>query len=402
MWFGDPAPRRPLEPWQRWVAGALGATFTGLILVDVVDGYVPAKLSIGFMLLFWVPAIVLHELGHALAARWVDWRVHEFVIGFGPPFARFRVGSTRVTLCTIPLGGYVIPVPRSPEIARLKSALVYFAGPAIQLASAALLTLVVGADLMFSQGGTVAVIAVQSLALVLTIQGVSNLLPHVVRGAPTDGLGILISASLGDEHFRRSAIFPHVAQMETALDAGDAAAAAAAVARGLTLHPDSVELQGLQAVCTAALGQRQEAMASLEALRELPNVSRATESDLLHCAARVVLESGDRSLLGDAETACRASLSLMPDEEVRITLGRLQLEQERYGLATETLMAVYKEVRQPRLEDRCLAYLAVAAHGEGREEDVTLFRDALRKRMPSPQLLDFVDRRVRKSSPAAG
>lgn len=36
--------------------------------------------------------IVVHELGHFLAARWAGIRVHEFAIGFGPAIASYRKG----------------------------------------------------------------------------------------------------------------------------------------------------------------------------------------------------------------------------------------------------------------------------------------------------------------------
>lgn len=51
--------------------------------------------------------ILVHELGHLIAAKWAGMPVTSFSVGFGPPLFRFRVGETRYQLALIPLGGFV-------------------------------------------------------------------------------------------------------------------------------------------------------------------------------------------------------------------------------------------------------------------------------------------------------
>jgi regulator of sigma E protease len=51
--------------------------------------------------------IIVHELGHFLAARYFDVRVDAFAIGFGPRLFGFRRGETDYKVCLLPLGGYV-------------------------------------------------------------------------------------------------------------------------------------------------------------------------------------------------------------------------------------------------------------------------------------------------------
>ena len=51
--------------------------------------------------------VVIHELGHLVAARIVGVRVTTFAIGFPPNIFRRRVGETDVTIGLLPLGGYV-------------------------------------------------------------------------------------------------------------------------------------------------------------------------------------------------------------------------------------------------------------------------------------------------------
>lgn len=63
-----------------------------LILVSI--------LGIGFL-------ILIHELGHFLAAKACGMRVEKFYIGFPPALARKKSGETEYGIGAIPLGGYV-------------------------------------------------------------------------------------------------------------------------------------------------------------------------------------------------------------------------------------------------------------------------------------------------------
>ena len=58
--------------------------------------------ALGFMVL-----IVLHELGHFAAAKWVGMRVERFALFFPPLWARTQRGETEYAIGSIPLGGYV-------------------------------------------------------------------------------------------------------------------------------------------------------------------------------------------------------------------------------------------------------------------------------------------------------
>lgn len=53
--------------------------------------------------------ILIHELGHFLAARWVKIPIARFSIGFGPKLWGCKRGETEYWLSLIPIGGYVLP-----------------------------------------------------------------------------------------------------------------------------------------------------------------------------------------------------------------------------------------------------------------------------------------------------
>lgn len=59
-----------------------------------------------FLLLIGV-MILIHELGHYLAAVFFDVRVEAFALGFGPRLFGFRRGETDFKVCALPLGGFV-------------------------------------------------------------------------------------------------------------------------------------------------------------------------------------------------------------------------------------------------------------------------------------------------------
>jgi regulator of sigma E protease len=62
--------------------------------------------SLAFVFVLGV-MVLIHELGHFLAARYFNVRVESFSIGFGPRLFGFKRGATDYKICALPLGGYV-------------------------------------------------------------------------------------------------------------------------------------------------------------------------------------------------------------------------------------------------------------------------------------------------------
>lgn len=68
-------------------------------------------LSVVAFAIILIPAIIIHELGHFIAAKMVGINVLEFGIGFPPRIARlFMWGETEFTLNWLPIGGFVRPL----------------------------------------------------------------------------------------------------------------------------------------------------------------------------------------------------------------------------------------------------------------------------------------------------
>ena len=62
--------------------------------------------SIVFAILLFAVIIILHELGHFVAAKAFGVQVNEFALFMGPAIFKKRIGETVYSIRTIPLGGY--------------------------------------------------------------------------------------------------------------------------------------------------------------------------------------------------------------------------------------------------------------------------------------------------------
>ena len=60
------------------------------------------------VILFAGVAMIVHELGHLLAARTCGIAASELGLGMGPRLAGFRLGSIRFNLRAIPIGSFVM------------------------------------------------------------------------------------------------------------------------------------------------------------------------------------------------------------------------------------------------------------------------------------------------------
>jgi hypothetical protein len=131
----------------------------------------------------------------------LGWRVERIVIGLGKPAFTFTLRGTPVELAKVPAGGHVDLAPRHLRQVRLRSALIYLAGPGSELLIGLALGLAIGWHTVFSPSVATTVIAVQATLAAIALDALFNLLPMkttprdklVGEGHPNDGLGIIMS-----------------------------------------------------------------------------------------------------------------------------------------------------------------------------------------------------------------
>lgn len=166
-------------------------------ILEIFDNYEPKRLSAVAFLLAWMPLTFLHEFGHAVLARLVGWEVKEFVVGFGRIVKEFHFRGTKVEFRMVPISGYMLPGYTLESWGRLKSALVYFGGPGIELLVFFAINSIIGFDTFLNASEDLVEILMQGIALSALTSAVINLIPMSAitdeGETPNDGLGILLS-----------------------------------------------------------------------------------------------------------------------------------------------------------------------------------------------------------------
>ncbi len=81
----------------------LVAVVAGVVALSLVTGHGALALVIACLIVM----IMVHELGHLLAAKHGKMQVTEYFLGFGPRLWSIRRGETEYGIKAVPLGGYV-------------------------------------------------------------------------------------------------------------------------------------------------------------------------------------------------------------------------------------------------------------------------------------------------------
>ncbi|MGH9079923.1 MAG: M50 family metallopeptidase [Acidimicrobiales bacterium] len=92
---GDKSPRR--------LAGELIGAIAVIVALAVSTGYAALLIVVASIIVI----VMVHELGHFLAAKRGGMKVTEYFVGFGPRLWSFRLGETEYGVKALPLGGYV-------------------------------------------------------------------------------------------------------------------------------------------------------------------------------------------------------------------------------------------------------------------------------------------------------
>nr|CAA6826357.1 MAG: Peptidase family M50 [uncultured Thiotrichaceae bacterium] len=176
-----------------------GAVFVVMLLftLEIFTHYEPRKMAVLMFLLWWMPLVLLHEFGHALMARLLGWGIERTVVGFGRVVYEGRLFGAPLEVRMVPIEGFVRFQAAGEQGTRIKNALVYFAGPGIELLLFCIIALSLGWDNLFFIEDHYGKLALQSLAFAALAGAVINLIPMGVvtkdGESPNDGMGILKS-----------------------------------------------------------------------------------------------------------------------------------------------------------------------------------------------------------------
>ena len=358
-----PAGRRPMSPTEARISALIGIVFAVMILLAVFEEYSGGRLSILFIVLFWAPMLVLHEMGHAVAARLLGWDVREIVIGFGRDLWQWRFGATRVRIKLAPVEGYVLPAPRDARHVRLKSMLIYAAGPGAELLLLAVLILLFGYDAVFSGSNELGSVALQSLAIVILLGAGFNLLPFSSEGAVSDGLGIISSPFMSDASIELRLLTFELREIRNMLLRGSSAAAITDTKLCLQRFPHNVALQQLLIAALSADGRVDDAR---EIVREK---LAATDADhrlgWLQIQAQVELDADEPSWLV-LDLALQEALTHSPGASGLLAAkGASLVLRGQIDDGGNMLAEAWRKNDGSADDSEMLAYLGIAAHRKG-------------------------------------
>jgi regulator of sigma E protease len=135
--------------------------------------------------------VLVHELGHFLAAKACKIRVLAFAIGFGRTLFKWKRGDTEYRINAIPFGGYVQMAGENPSEGRSGAADEYYSKPIWQRAAVALAGPV--ANLIFAVF-TLWAAFVHGIDRPAFLDGTR--VGRVLKGSPADSAGFLAGDSI--------------------------------------------------------------------------------------------------------------------------------------------------------------------------------------------------------------
>ena len=171
--------------------------FLFMMTMEIITNFEPKKLGALLFVVFWIPLLFIHEFGHAVMAKILGWEVKRVVLGVGKIMLTSRLFNAPVEIRSIPLEGFVQIAPKTVSLARFKHALIYFAGPGIELLVFFGIAMWLGGfDQLFTITNDYTRIAFQSFAFAALAGAVINLIPLGIitkdGSTPNDGMGILL------------------------------------------------------------------------------------------------------------------------------------------------------------------------------------------------------------------
>ena len=189
--------KKPASTAEKIFIIILSIAFLFMMTMEMLSDYEPKKLGALLFLVFWIPLLFIHEFGHAVMAKVLNWEVKRVVLGVGKVMMLTKLFGAPVEIRSIPFEGFVQIAPKTVSYARFKHALIYFAGPGIELLLFILIAIYLGGlSELFTVTNDYSRIALQSFSFAALAGAVINLIPMGVvtkdGNTPNDGMGILL------------------------------------------------------------------------------------------------------------------------------------------------------------------------------------------------------------------
>jgi tetratricopeptide (TPR) repeat protein len=342
-------------------------------------------LNLVLLVVFQACSIIPHELGHAIVARLVGFRVFHVIVGRGRSSFKKRIAGTMLEFRPLPIGGATVVGPRTLEFLRLKLFLFALAGPFVNV------LLILASVLLARPNGLAlgkcltAVLPLEDFAFANGLLLFFNLLPRMVNTpagiVDSDGLMLLNAFVLSPERCEEILAATYSLEGRACLEEQKNAEALAWYDKGLQEHPRSAILRNDRAVALFDLGQFDQARESFLDLLRDPGLKPAVRAFALSnvAAADSHLLQTRRDLLEEAarhsEEAIRM-LGWVPAIQGTRALVLIELGQVDEGLILARKAFETNETARSRAFNACT--LAFGLHAKGKADEARKYLDIAR------------------------
>jgi len=332
-------------------------------------------------------SILLHELGHAIAAWLGNWTVFRFRVGAGAEWCRFKVRDTEVSFGAWPFSGFVLAVAKTPTFFRTKRLLFLLAGPAVDV-----ILLAVFWRLSAMQYPRSLNWLFSAILLVLFFQlsmFCGSIFPRLARIEgriiPNDMLQIwgALTTNRTDAH---NQFVGHVfAAARTYLERGQTARAQATV-EDAPIKPANWRLLDARILwihLLLLLERKEQAQQVKRNLLEISNSVNATRVEILDGLACLPIFYGHDDMLEEALGYINEAISEAPDEiTLKGSKSSLLIELGRVDEGLNLLETVFESTQSENDRAICSYYRALAASRLGDQQRAQELLHAAFKQFP--------------------
>jgi len=316
--------------------------------------------------------IIPHELGHALAARFLGLRLFSIAIGSGPAICECRAGDITVRFNAMPYGGRTLAQSQSMAWYRLKYFLYIAAGPLINFLAAAMIWPFIS---LREFGGITShllpwpMLFVANLAIALenlwprTMVNMDN--PHYLRSS--DGLQLFRTLRITKDKIKIHVTvgYPLTEGME-ARRLGKHSEAKKWFDQAVAFAPDNAEALGWQAINLLDLDRPVEARDIFLGLLNQTGIKPEVRALFLNNVAYAGLMSGNPDLLAEADAFSKEALETMPwVSNLKGTRGGVLCRMGRMDEGIELLTEAMKQSDEMQGKATNACHLAEAEQSRG-------------------------------------
>lgn len=360
-------------------AGVFGYVFDLIAPEEFVGGFL---LNLFFIGLFLILSILPHELGHAMVARALGWRVYQIVIGVGNPIFKRRWSGILFDIRAIPLSGATWMLPKDTRWYRAKRFLAVLAGPAVNAVMALAVVFIWQGNLSHFDFDALPVGARLFLWANAWV-ALANLWPHEPKtgfALPSDGKQLLQLLSFRKKDMEQIQAMRFALEAMLCRENGDLAGARVSCDKGLALYPENpnlLNLSGINHLDEQKYEQAREVFLKLLAKENQPTGTRFLFMNNLAYADAL---SENPALISEADAYSKDAFTALPWVSAVVgTRGTVLVVLGNYEEGIELLKKSMEDAESPRNKAENACHMAIALARTGNCEEAQKYLELARQ-----------------------